>query len=228
MFRVSFNTLARPRVFGSLFNTYNKARLSTSTDGGLCDKLAFIGAGMMAQAMIRPLINNGYQKADKIAIYDVNNHTMKDVQKDFPDIQMAQSIEEVVTDADLIVCAVKPQNINAQFFEQFPKDTRQDATLISILAGTTVGEFSPSGINKIVRAMPNTPATIGQGITVWCCTPNLTTEERSSVKEVLSSFGKEIYVDDEKFVDMSTSISGSGPAYIFLLMEAMIDTHGIL
>jgi len=65
---------------------------------------------------------------------------------------------------------------------------------------------------------------IGQGMTVWCCTPSLTTSDRQSISKLLNTFGKAIYVDDEKFVDMSTSISGSGPAYIFMLMEAMIDS----
>jgi pyrroline-5-carboxylate reductase len=71
--------------------------------------------------------------------------------------------------------------------------------------------------------MPNTPAQIGQGVTVWCCTPNIESEERDRIERILSSFGKSIFVDDENYIDMSTSISGSGPAYIFLLMEAMID-----
>jgi pyrroline-5-carboxylate reductase len=191
----------------------------------MCDKLAFIGTGKMAQAMLRPLIANGYQPEDKIAIYDVSTSVIKEVQQEFKNIQVCQSIADLVTDADLIVCAVKPQNINPSFWEQFPSpdEIRNDATMISILAGTTVKEFEPSGISKIVRAMPNTPATIGQGMTVWCCTPNLSSEERDSVKNILDQFGKSVYVDDEKFVDMSTSISGSGPAYVFMLMEAMID-----
>ena len=71
--------------------------------------------------------------------------------------------------------------------------------------------------------MPNTPAQIGQGITVWCATPNIEAEEREKIETILSSFGKSLFVDDEKYIDMSTSISGSGPAYVFLMMEAMID-----
>lgn len=71
--------------------------------------------------------------------------------------------------------------------------------------------------------MPNTPAQIGKGVTVWCCTPNMSVKEREQITTVLNSFGKSIFVDDESYIDMSTSISGSGPAYIFLLMEAMID-----
>lgn len=145
------------------------------------------------------------------------------MQKEFESIQVAESISDLVTDADVIVCAVKPQNINKSFWQQFPDNMREDAAFISILAGKSLNEFKPSGVSKIVRAMPNTPAQIGEGITVWCCTPNLTSGERDSVKKILNAFGKSIYVDDEKFVDMSTSISGSGPAYIFMLMEAMID-----
>jgi len=169
------------------------------------------------------LINKGYQPAEKIAIYDVSTSTIKEMKQEFDNIETANSISELVEDADMIICAVKPQNINAQFWSQFPDKMRDDATFISILAGKTLREFQPSGVSKLVRAMPNTPAQIGEGMTVWCCTPNLTVGERESVTKVLNTFGQEIYVDDEKFVDMSTSISGSGPAYIFMLMEAMID-----
>ena len=71
--------------------------------------------------------------------------------------------------------------------------------------------------------MPNTPAQIGAGVSVWSCTNNINANERKKIKQILDSFGKTVFVDDESFIDMSTSISGSGPAYIFLLMEAMID-----
>jgi pyrroline-5-carboxylate reductase len=210
---------------------------ATSSSDALFDKIAFIGTGKMAHAMIAPLINKGYQPEDQVAIYDVSTKAMKGIQKTFPNVQMAQSIGEVVSDADFIVLAVKPQNINAAFWEQFPPKSatssggaddelrlRDDATLLSICAGTPMKDFAPSGVQKIVRSMPNTPSMIGQGMTVWCCTPNLTSKERDAVSNLLHTLGKAIYVDDEKFVDMSTSISGSGPAYIFMLMEAMIDS----
>jgi pyrroline-5-carboxylate reductase len=206
--------------------------VSNSHDGALFDKIAFIGAGKMAQAMISPLIRNGYQPENQVAVYDVSTKAMKTLQKDFPNIQTTQSIGEAVHDADFIVVAVKPQNINESFWHQFPNGVvegqeqyklRDDATLLSICAGVPMTDFEPSGVQKIVRSMPNTPSTIGQGMTVWCCTPNLVSEEREEVSKLLHTFGKAIYVDDEKFVDMSTSISGSGPAYIFMLMEAMID-----
>jgi len=94
---------------------------------------------------------------------------------------------------------------------------------LSIIAGKAINVFYDGGFTKIVRSMPNTPATIGQGMTVWSCTENLTVEERKKIRDILSTCGKSMYVDDESFIDMATSISGSGPAYIFMLMEAMID-----
>ena len=195
MFHVPLKSITRcaGRSTGRyLVKNVGKMWLSTESGSGMYDKLAFIGTGKMAQAMIKPLVQNGYQPEEKIAIYDVSNTSMKGVKKDFPNIDVAQSIEEAATDADMIVCAVKPQNINTAFWEQFPKKLREDATLLSILAGTPVQAFAPSGIKKIVRSMPNTPATIGEGMTVWCCTPNLTAEERDRVKQVLCSFGKTV------------------------------------
>jgi hypothetical protein len=195
MFSLSMNSAARS--VSARFGTRTVAqstihKLWLTTGAGMFDKMAFIGTGKMAQAMINPLIKNGHQPADKIAVYDVSTAAMKAMKKKYPAIQTAKTIEEVVTDADMIVCAVKPQNINQSFFDQFPKNLREDATLVSILAGTPIREFEPSGVKKIVRAMPNTPAMIQQGVTVWCCTPNLTSQERDYVKEMLCTFGKTV------------------------------------
>jgi hypothetical protein len=154
---------------------WNPRWLSSSSSSSMCNKLAFIGTGKMAQAMIRPLISKGYQPEDKIAVYDVSTKATKAIKKEFGNIQVAQSISDLVTDADFIVCAVKPQNINKSFWQQFPSKLKEDATFISI-----------------VRAMPNTPAQIGEGITVWCCTPNLTSLERDSVKHMLNTFGESV------------------------------------
>ena len=93
-----------------------------------------------------------------------------------------------------------------------------------MVAGTPIQNFiDGSLVQKIARSMPNTPAQIGAGVSVWSCTNNINANERKKIKQILDSFGKTVFVDDESFIDMSTSISGSGPAYIFLLMEAMID-----
>ena len=147
----------------------------------------------MAQAMIHPVIKNGYQPEEKVTIFDVSTAMMKDIKSMYPKINTAQSMSDAVAGADMIVLAVKPQNITQEFFKLFPKETmRENAILVSILAGKNIDSFRPSGITKIVRAMPNTPAQIGEGVTVWSCTPNIETEDRERIKKIFSTFGKAV------------------------------------
>eukprot|EP00978_Attheya_sp_CCMP212_P012509 scaffold31201_cov52-Attheya_sp.AAC.4 len=195
------------------------------------DKISFIGCGKMAEAMIAPLIATGFQSAKDIAIYDVSKNAMHRFKEQYEDIQLCESIPDCVDGADLIVAAIKPQNCCKVFQEirraaEMPNITLRsdDAILLSIIAGKPMQDFlDGTPITKMARSMPNTPAQIGKGMTVWTCTPNIELKERAQIKHVLSCMGKSIFVDDESFIDMSTSISGSGPAYIFMLMEAMID-----
>lgn len=196
---------------------------AATPSGGIYDKIAFCGAGKMAQAMLAPLITTGLQPAHKISIYDVSNSTMDNLASKYEGLETANSLSDLVQDADLLICAVKPQNLDEAFFAQVAPTPNDTTTLLSVVAGKPTKAFLDGGFNKVARSMPNTPAQIGRGMTVWTSTPNITAEERTKIKKILSSFGKSIFVDDESFIDMSTSISGSGPAYIFMLMEAMID-----
>jgi pyrroline-5-carboxylate reductase len=98
-----------------------------------------------------------------------------------------------------------------------------NTTVLSVIAGKPMSVFEEGGFTKVARSMPNTPAQIGKGMTVWSCTTNIDSDERDKIMQMLCSFGLQVFVDDEDFIDMSTSISGSGPAYVFMLMEAMID-----
>lgn len=177
----------------------------------------------MAQALLKPIISTGLQPAQDITVFDVSTNLMDSVSNDLG-VKTSDSIPEAVEGADFILCAVKPQNINAAFFAEFNKaNLHPNAILLSVIAGKTIDVFHQTNINKIVRSMPNTPAQIGEGVTVWSCTPNLTGTDRNLIQTVLNTCGLSMYVDDESYIDMATSISGSGPAYIFLLMESMID-----
>ena len=202
------------------------ASASASTKG-VYEKITFIGAGKMAQALIQPLIDANLQPAENITLYDVSQSTMQSISQQYDNkIQTSQSIPEAVQDADLIVMAVKPQNLTKVYQEMQDSNTniREDCTLLSVIAGKPIQSYlDGTPIQKIARSMPNTPAQIGQGVTVWTATSNISPEERTRIKQILCSFGKAIFVEDESYIDMSTSISGSGPAYVFLLMEAMID-----
>jgi len=191
------------------------------SSSGVFRSVGFIGVGKMAEAMIHPMIQSGLQPAEDICLYDVSTCVLDAVTQKYPGIEIGQSMQDVVNRSDLIVCAVKPQNLGAEFFTQI--QPTPDTILLSVIAGSPMSTFLDGGFMKVVRSMPNTPAQIGKGMTVWCATENLSTNERRKIEQVLSSFGKQVFVDDENFIDMSTSISGSGPAYIFMLMEAMID-----
>jgi pyrroline-5-carboxylate reductase len=101
---------------------------------------------------------------------------------------------------------------------------RPGQLVISILAGSTTRALGNAlGHQAIVRAMPNTPAQVGKGMTVWYATPQVNELQRAQTAALLSSLGKELEVEDEKYVAMATAVSGTGPAYVFLVMEALID-----
>lgn len=186
----------------------------------------------MAEALIAPLVHDnvlGSNSANRITIHDVSETRMDDLSGQYG-VQTEQSVEGCVDGADLIVLAVKPQNCEVVFQQlrdigdnKNNYEMQQKATLLSIIAGVPMSRFyNHTGIHKIARSMPNTPATIGKGVTVFT-TQNICDEEQVHIKTILCSFGKAVYVNDESFIDMATAISGSGPAYVFLLMEAMID-----
>jgi pyrroline-5-carboxylate reductase len=155
-------------------------------------KIACIGTGKMAQAVLRPMINTGLQSADKVSVFDVSMNTMEQVQEDLG-VNITDTIGECMDGADLVICAVKPQNLTPAFWNECLKaNLRDDAIFLSVIAGKTVDTFRAGGFDKIVRSMPNTPAAIGQGMTVWSCTENLSSGERKKIKNILSSFGKSV------------------------------------
>jgi pyrroline-5-carboxylate reductase len=96
--------------------------------------------------------------------------------------------------------------------------------VLSIVAGAKIDTLS-KGLKHgaVVRAMPNTPAQIGEGMSVWTATAEVTEQQKASAKAILGAMGKELYVDDESYLDMATAVSGSGPAYFFLMVEALVD-----
>ena len=153
-------------------------------------KVGFIGAGKMAQALIHPMIESGLQPAGQISVFDVSTAVTQFVENEYEGIHMANSPQEVVEGADLVVCAVKPQNLGEEFFGQL--SASPDTTLLSIIAGKPMSTFLDGGFAKVARSMPNTPAQIGKGMTVWCCTNNIPTPEREKIQKVLGSFGKQV------------------------------------
>jgi len=138
-------------------------------------------------------------------------------------IRTTASNGDAIDGADVIVLAIKPQMLRRVGRELSPL-LRPDQLVISILAGpTTKALRNALRHDAIVRSMPNTPAQIGRGMTVWYATPQVSDVQREQTATLLGSLGAELQVEDEKFVAMATAVSGTGPAYVFLVMESLID-----
>ncbi|MEW6142473.1 MAG: pyrroline-5-carboxylate reductase [Chloroflexota bacterium] len=185
-------------------------------------KIAFIGAGTMGEAMIRGLIRKKVCAPGDITIYDVKQARLDAVTKKHK-VKAAGAAERAIAGADIIIIAVKPQDIKGLLSELKDEISRR-ALVLSIAAGVTLDTLTQGLRHRaVVRAMPNMPAQIGEGMTVWTATPEVTREQKEAVSKLLGALGEELYVAGEDYVDMATALSGSGPAFIFLMIEALTD-----
>jgi pyrroline-5-carboxylate reductase len=138
-------------------------------------------------------------------------------------IRACESNLDAVARADVVVLAIKPQMLG-RVGRELTGALREGQLVISVLAGATTRALSNAlGHRQIVRSMPNTPARVGKGMTVWYATPEVSGEQRAQASALLGSLGAELEVDDEKLVAMATAVSGTGPTYVFLVMEALVD-----
>jgi pyrroline-5-carboxylate reductase len=125
--------------------------------------------------------------------------------------------------ADVVVLSVKPQRLDG-VLSGMREAIRPESLVLSIVAGAPIAKIA--GIlnhNAVVRAMPNTPAQIGEGITVWTASPTVSAEQQEMARQILAALGDEIFLGEENYLNMATALSGTGPAYVFLFMEAMVD-----
>lgn len=180
-----------------------------------------VGCGKMAEALA-----DGLQTTFpmlELAVHDINTPRAKLFESRFGAV-VHDDPRNAVEGADLVLLACKPQNIS-EVGTALLGSIGDNAIVVSILAGTPLGVLSDKlGARRIVRSMPNTPAAVKQGITVWMGTSELSDNDNELVSKVLGAFGEEHMVEDERYLDMATALSGSGPAYVLLLMESMIDT----
>ena len=184
--------------------------------------IATVGSGVMAEAMISGFLRAGLVEPGQV----VASHPRAERRAALVDahgIRAVVSNVEAVDGADVIVLAVKPQML-ARVGREIGPHLREGQLVLSVLAGPTTKALTATlGHDQVVRAMPNTPARIGNGMTVWYATPTTTDDQRAQAKALLGALGAELEVEDEKWVAMATAVSGTGPAYVFLVMEALID-----
>jgi pyrroline-5-carboxylate reductase len=185
-------------------------------------KIAFIGSGVMAEAMIAGIIHKGLTAPDQLLAADPLPERGDYLENAYGILPLTDNCL-AVKEADVVVFSVKPQRLSVVMEELCGKIPAK-ALVLSIVAGAPVQKLV-DGLSHpvVVRAMPNTPAQIGEGITVWTASPSVTDENRERARQILLALGEEIFVDDETYLDMATALSGTGPAYVFLFMEAMID-----
>ena len=184
-------------------------------------RIAFIGAGNMASSLIGGLLAKGLDAA-QIRASDPGAETRARVSAEHG-IELFADNAQAVQDADVIVIAVKPQVMKA-VCQDLRAHLEPHQLLISIAAGITCTSLQNwLGNQPLVRCMPNTPALLGKGVSGLFATAAVTAEQRQQAEDLLSAVGIAVWVDTEAQIDAVTAVSGSGPAYFFLLIEAMTD-----
>jgi pyrroline-5-carboxylate reductase len=185
-------------------------------------RIAFIGAGVMAESMIAGLLKNALVPADHVVASHPREDRRQRLQERFR-ILTTESNRDAAHGADLVLLTIKPQVLQA-VMRQLSGSLLPQQVVVSVIAGAPI-DVLVNGLDHqaVVRVMPNTPAQVGQGMSVWSTTPGVTDSQRLRVQAVLRALGEELWVEEEKYVDMATALSGTGPTYVFLMMEALID-----
>ncbi|MCD4830610.1 MAG: pyrroline-5-carboxylate reductase [Anaerohalosphaeraceae bacterium] len=186
----------------------------------MADKIGFIGAGNMTEAIIKSVINAKVFAPSDIFISDINSERLNLLSKNYG-LSMSADNCKLSEASDIIVLSVKPQNMS-KVLDEIKPSVRQNSLVISIAAGVTIKKIAETlGDLAIVRVMPNTPAFIGEGAAGIYA--NKKAEAKiNDVSNIFSALGEVVVVKSEGLIDAVTAVSGSGPAYFFLLAEEMI------
>jgi pyrroline-5-carboxylate reductase len=184
--------------------------------------IATVGSGVMAEAMIAGLLRGKLVEPGQVVASHPRVERREHLAREYGIRTVADNTEAVIG-ADVILFGIKPQML-ARVGREIGPHLRRGQLVLSVLAGaTTTALTGILGHDQVVRSMPNTPARLGKGMTVWYATPETTEAQRAQAAALLGALGAQLEVDDEKMVAMATAVSGTGPTYVFLVMEALID-----
>lgn len=180
-------------------------------------KVAIVGGGVMGEAILGAALERGVFSAPEVTVIEKVEARRDQLYARYG-VQVSASYE-AMAEAALVIISVKPQEMRS-----IAGALKPDALLLSIMAGVTIAsigqEFRHS---RIARVMPNTPAAVKAAMSAWTATPSVSEEQREFARALLSAIGREMYVEDETKLDMVTAVSGSGPAYVFLFIEALVE-----
>ena len=181
-----------------------------------------IGGGVMGTAISRALIATGVAQAENVTVCDTDPGRRAALREELG-VAVTERHADASEGAPMVILAVKPQDFRVAS-NALQGLILPEQVVLSIMAGISIRTLRDQlGHRAMVRVMPNTPAQIGQGMSVWTATEEVGADQRSAVRQILQTLGDEIYLPDEKHIDMATAVSGSGPGFIYLMLEAMID-----
>jgi pyrroline-5-carboxylate reductase len=201
-------------------------------------RLSFIGSGVMAEAIIAGLLRNRLVQPEQVMGSHPREARRKELKEKYGIEVVAGNLEAAAfgratirndgesaehRSGSILILAVKPQRLGG-ILNELRGELQEDQLVLSIIAGAGLETIAGELLHPaVVRAMPNTPAQIGQGMTAWTATSQVQESQRAQVRAMLGALGKEMYVEEEKMIDMATALSATGPTYIFLVMEALVD-----
>ena len=185
-------------------------------------KLAFIGGGTMAEAMIGGVLSQGIASSEDIWVGEALEQRCS-LLRERHGVSAINDNLQASQGGELVVLAIKPQNLS-EVLSQLRGRLRSDQVVLSIVAGARMSAIM-EGLEhpSVIRVMPNTPAQIGEGVSMWTCSPAVNGHQRQGAEAILGTMGVHILVSDESYLDMATALSASGPAYVFTFIECLID-----
>ena len=184
--------------------------------------VSFVGGGVMSEAMIQCLLERRLVAPERITVSGPREERRAELTARHG-VRTTPDNSEAARAGEIVVLSVKPQMLS-RILSEIRGALQADQLVVSILAGGRIATITEGlGHTAVVRAMPNAPSQVGEGLTVWTATPSVGESRREQARAIFRALGKEIFVDDEKILDMATAVSGTGPTYVFLVLEALID-----
>ena len=185
-------------------------------------RIGLIGGGFMGEAIVAALLKEGVVEPGDATVSDVAEARRQHLSSTYG-VAVTTDNRDAARDAEVVLLAVKPQEF-AGVAAGLKGELQSDQTALSIMAGVPIARIAEGlGHRAVVRAMPNTAAFVGQAMSVWTASEAVSAQGRDAAATLLRALGRELQVSDEKYLDMATAVSGSGPGFVFLFLEAFID-----
>jgi len=185
-------------------------------------KIAFIGAGNMAEGIINEIVNKQVFERNNITVFDVLSERMEYLENTY-DVQITNNLQSAIEKADFILIAVRPQDIE-KVAQNIKKMIKEEQIIISICAGIKIEKLANllGEEKKFIRIMPNTMSEVQQGYSAICTSDNVSEDEKNDMNQILQSLGKVIFINENLF-NAFTAYSCAGPAYVLYFMAALVD-----